>query len=138
MPIKSRRNEDYLVFLSHSSLDRFIAHQCKKMMEELPGIRVFLYENDVEGGQSIPDAIRTNIRNCKELVVLLSPQSRNRQWVLFEVAAAWMVKKRIVAILDKVTAGDMPPIIRDRNAVDLNEFESKYLVELRQRAKRLK
>jgi hypothetical protein len=48
------------------------------------GIRTFLDERDIEGGESIPDSVRKNIRECNEFLVLLSPYSINRPWVLAE------------------------------------------------------
>ena len=53
------------------------------------GIKTFLDEKDIEGGESIPEAIRKNIQECNEFLVLLSRYSINRPWVLIEIGAAW-------------------------------------------------
>jgi hypothetical protein len=46
------------------------------------GVRTFLDEVDLEGGDRIPEA-------CQEFVILLSPHSITRQWVLVELGGAW-------------------------------------------------
>lgn len=98
-------------------------------------IKTFLDEKDIHGGDSIPESIRTNIRECSEFVVLLSRYSIDRQWVLVEVGAAWGLKKRIVAITDKITPEEMPEITRSHKALDLNEFDD-YVKEVTERAKK--
>lgn len=62
------------VFISHSSKDRWIARQISQEIEAKGrkwGIRTFLDERDIKGGDSIPDTIRTEIRDCDEFLVLI-------------------------------------------------------------------
>jgi hypothetical protein len=42
-------------------------------------IRTFLDERDIQGGDSIPETLRANLRGCDELVVLLTPHSIRRE-----------------------------------------------------------
>jgi hypothetical protein len=95
--VKKKPEVDYRVFLSHSHKDRWIAKQCARLIEEAakPRVEVFFDEKDIEGGQSIPDSVRTGIEKCDELVVLLSRYSKERLWVLIEVGAAWGLRKPI-------------------------------------------
>lgn len=128
----------YRVFFSCSDKDRFVAKMCVRLIEERSKrrIEVFLYDKDIEGGDSIPEAIRQAIRNCHEFVVLLSPFSKDRPWVMNEIGAAWGLKKTIVAIVDKVNPSEMPDIIKPYKAIDLNSFEIEYLREVLVRASR--
>ena len=98
------------------------------------GIKTFLDEKDIEGGESIPEAIRKNIQECNEFLVLLSRYSINRPWVLIEIGAAWLAGKRIVAIMDKVSPKELPEVIVSCKAIDLNSFDE-YLEQLVNRAK---
>lgn len=98
------------------------------------GVRTFLDEKDIEGGESIPESIRKSIRECDEFLVLLSRNSIDRPWVLMEIGAAWALEKRIVAITDKVTPEEMPGTIISVKAIDLNNFED-YLEQVLKRAK---
>ena len=126
----------YRVFLSHSHKDRWIARKCARLIEEAakPYVEVFFDEKDIEGGQSIPDSLRTGIEECDEFVVLLSPYSKDRPWVLTEVGAAWGLRKPIIAIIDKVGPKEMPDILSSYKAIDLNDFDQ-YIQEFVRRVK---
>lgn len=127
----------YLVFISHSTKDRWIARQIAKLLEERGEkyrVKTFLDERDILVGDSIPDTIRENIRDCGEFLVLLSKNSIDRPWVLIEISAAWAHNKRIIAVIDKVTPEEMPEIILPYKAVDLNGLDE-YIRQLLDRAK---
>jgi len=126
----------YRVFLSHSHKDRWIARQCARLIEEAANhhVEVFLDEKDIEGGQSIPDSVRAAIERCDEFLVLMTRYSKDRPWVLLEMGGAWILRKHIVAIIDKIGPREMPDIIYPYKAIDLNDFDrysSKYRSEPR-------
>lgn len=132
---KIKVKKGYLVFISHADKDRWIAKQMARVIEEKGkryGIRTFLDTKDLEGGDSIPESIRGNIKACNEFLVLLSKYSIHRPWVLIEMGAAWGLEKRIVAIIDKVTPEEMPDITTPHKAIDLNHFDE-YVVQLLKR-----
>ena len=88
---KAQAGKPYLVFIGHSEKDRWIAGQMAALIEEKcreHGIKTFLDEKDIAGGDSIPESIRRNIQECSEFVVLLSRYSIDRPWVLIEIGAA--------------------------------------------------
>ena len=67
-----------MVFISHSEKDRWIARQMAALIEgrgREHGIKTFLDEKDIEGGESIPDSIRKNIQEFREFLVFLSRYS---------------------------------------------------------------
>src|SRR5579862_9473575 len=133
---EKRQRKPYSVFISHSHQDRWIAKQWVRLIEETnkKGVRTFLDEKDIEGGDSIAEKIREGIRQCNELVVLLTPSSVRREWVVVEMSVAWGLKKRIVAILHHVSPKQMPDMSYAYKAIDLNDFEQ-YLDQLRKREK---
>jgi hypothetical protein len=49
--------------------------------EQQGRIETFLYDKSIEGGQVIPDEVRSSIRRCDEFLILLTPDSVGRQWV---------------------------------------------------------
>lgn len=73
----------------------------------------------------------------RELVVLLTPDSVDRPWVLLEVGAAWGRRRdyRIVPVLCHVTVDAIPDIIEGKKAFHINEFDQ-YLKELARRVKK--
>ena len=97
-------------------------------------IRTFLDEKDVEGGEPIAETIRMELRRCDEFVVLLSSRSKDRPWVLAEIGGAWVLDKRIIAIIDKVTQKEIPEITYPYKTIDLNNFDL-YVTQLLERAK---
>ncbi|MDZ7362027.1 MAG: toll/interleukin-1 receptor domain-containing protein [candidate division KSB1 bacterium] len=137
MAKKTSTAKSYLVFISHSSKDRWIAKQMANLIEtrgRKHGVKAFLDEKDIEGGQSIPEEIKRNIKACDEFVVLLSQDSINRPWVLVETGGAWLLDKYIIVITHKVTPKEMPEVTAQYRAIDLNDFDH-YLEQLLKRAK---
>ena len=123
---------DYLVFISHSSKDPWIARQMAEIIERRAkryGVQTFLDEVDLKGGDRIPATIKANLHACQEFVILLSPHSVTRQWVLAELGGAWTSDKRIMAITYDLTAGKISDIIEQDKSYDLNDFD-RYVVEL--------
>ena len=142
MATPKRRGEQdkYLVFISHASGDRWIARQMARLLDEHGGrfgVVTFLDEKDIEGGDLLAEKIRKSILACNEFVVLISPNSLTRPWVLIELGVAWGAGKKIIAIVDKVSVKDMPDILMPYKAVDLNEFD-RYIQELLGRARKVR
>jgi hypothetical protein len=131
---KNSLADQFLVFISHSTNDRWIAKQIAKLLKDAGDITTFLDERDIKVGDSIPESIRTSIQQCDEFLVLLTRNSLNRPWVLIEISAAWGQGKRIIAIIDKVTPEEMPEIMLPYKAVDLNDLEE-YISQVVERAK---
>jgi hypothetical protein len=142
-PASRRRRQDnaareYLVFVSHATSDKWLAKViCEKI--EATGATTFRDDRDIDGGDDIPEIIRHHIRQCKEMVILLTPDSVARQWVLWEVGAFWgrRQNQRIVAVLCHVTVDSIPEMIRSKKAMAINDFDQ-YTQELRQRVQRRK
>lgn len=130
---KSRPKPEYQVFVSHATADKWIATTfCEKI--DATGATSFRDDRDINGGDSIPQSIRTEILVSRELVVLLTPDSIERPWVLIEVGAAWGRREdyRIVPVLCHVTFDAIPDIIEGKKAFHINDFD-KYLAELKRR-----
>ena len=128
----------YLIFISHSSKDRWIARQMAEIIERKAkryGVTTFLDEIDLEGGDRIPATIKANLHACEEFVILLNPQSVTRQWVLVELGGAWTLDKRVIAITYNLAAEKIPDIIDHDKGYDLNDFD-RYVSELIRRVKR--
>lgn len=133
---KTSRRPPYQVFVSHATADKWLALTvCEKIEER--GATTFRDDRDINGGDSIPEEIRTQIQVSRELVVLLTPESVDRPWVLLEVGAAWGRRRnyRIVPVLCHVAVDAIPDIIEGKKAFHLNEF-GQYLDELSKRVKR--
>jgi hypothetical protein len=128
-----RRTAPYRVFISHATADKYLARiLCEKL--EQRGVTTFRDDRDIDGGDDIPDRIQEEISRSNEFVVVLTPESVTRNWVLLEVGAAWIRKLRIVAILYHIQVDPIPAIMKSKRAFQLNDLDQ-YLDEVEKRMK---
>jgi hypothetical protein len=84
---KNPAYKPYQVFVSHATTDKWLAKAiCERI--EGAGATTFRDDRDISGGDDIPEEIRRQIKLSREVVVLLTPESVDRQWVTLEVGAA--------------------------------------------------
>lgn len=140
MPKKRKPDRGYVVFISHSSKDKWIARQMARLIETAGRgcrLRVFLDEKSIEVGASISKTIQANLKACDEFVVLLTRDSIARSWVVFEIGGAVALGKHLVPVVNYVKPAEMPDQIADCRAIDLNDFDT-YLAQLMNRARKRK
>ena len=72
-------------------------------------------------------------------LVLLTPASVNRTWVLMEIGAAWLRGSgvRIVPVRQHVEIEPIPAMLKSKKVIDLNQMDE-YLLELSIRVKAVK
>lgn len=130
---RRRSTAPYLVFLSHATADKWLATTLCEKIEQV-GARTFRDDRDIAGGDDIPESIRAAIERCSEMVVLLTPASVNRPWVLLEVGAAWQRgnQLRIVPVRQHIEVEPIPAMLKSKKVIDLNQFDD-YLRELTRR-----
>src|SRR5690242_775397 len=97
----------------------------------------FRDDRDNDCGDDIPERIRMEIKRSRELVVLLTPESVNRPWVLLEVGAAWGWSKaiHITPILCHVDVDPIPGMIRSKKAIHINDCANLF-AEVKRRVKK--
>jgi TIR domain len=133
---KSNAKRPYQIFVSHATADKWLATILCEKLEEA-GASTFRDDRDIDGGDEIPERIRTEIKRSRELVVLLTPSSVTRPWILLEVGAAWGWSKaiRITPILCHVDVDPIPGIIKSKKAVHINDCAN-LVAEVRKRVKK--
>ncbi len=132
---RTAEGRPYQVFISHATADKWIAKAiCEKI--ENTGATTFRDDRDISGGDDIPEEIRRQIKRSKEIVVILTPESIDRRWVILEVGAAWGWSKRmrITIVMCHVSVDPIPDMIKNKKAINLNQIED-YLSELTQRVR---
>jgi hypothetical protein len=126
-----REAKDYRIFVSDATADKWLATvMCEKV--ESTGAQTFRDDRDIDGGDDLPERLRREIKRCQEMVVLITPESIDRPWVLLEVGGAWFRGMRITPVLCHVKVDRIPEIIKSKKAVLLNEFRA-YVDALRRR-----
>jgi hypothetical protein len=135
---KAKRSETalsspYVVFISHSSYDLWIATVMAEKIEAL-GAECWLDEKDLEGGDVVAEDIIRGIDACHEAIVLISLNSVKSQWVAFEIGGVRAQHKRVTPILNNVSPEDMAPM-KDIKGIELNKF-NQFLLQLEKRIAR--
>lgn len=115
-PIKTHRTD---VFLSYAYPDTAYADELKKKIEDR-GLRVFMAGTDLTPGSEWSDDIRDRLRDSKSAVILLTHDSKDRQWVMAEAGALWALGVPFVPATISIRAGDgVPEFISRRQAIDV-------------------
>lgn len=126
-----------LVFISHSSVDTWVAKQIAQEISAC-GATAFLDEAEIDIGGDFEKDILEFLDRADELVVLLTPWAMDRPYVWAELGAAWSRRIPIIALLHGLTSTEMqtkpviPVFLKKRNLLDLNKID-KYLKQLRGR-----
>ena len=133
----SESGPDWLVFVSHSSMDTWVARQIAKGIEAA-GASTFLDETDVAVSEDFEERILRALGTATELLVLLTPWALTRPYVWAEIGAAWGRGIPIVGVLHGLTPEELqsdsnvPTLLKRRNLIQLNEIDT-YLVQLAER-----
>ncbi|HEV2999708.1 MAG TPA: toll/interleukin-1 receptor domain-containing protein [Solirubrobacteraceae bacterium] len=130
----------YSVFISHASVDKWVAGQIAKEIAAT-GAESFLDSRAIETGDHIDEQLRTALNEADELLVVLSPAALERPYVWIEIGVAWGRGKRIVGILHGLTTSDLaardgtPAFMKGVLLRDINQL-NQYLEELTRRVRR--
>ena len=88
----------YRLFFSHGGDDTFVVKEFLKPKVETSGASVFLDAGRLEYGDDFRHTILEELAGADELLVLLTPSSIKRPWVIAEIGATLVRGKRIVAV----------------------------------------
>ncbi len=115
--------------MSHAARDEWIAKQISAHLEK-HGAKTFLYEIDVESGDDFERELVSALRQCTELLVLVTPSSVDRYYIWMEIGAALVQRKRVTAILYPWTFEELvsekkniPVLIRRTIALNINDLD---------------
>lgn len=121
----------YQVFLSYSRQDTWIAQVMREKIKA-KGIQVWLDVIEVPAGADFRARIKDGMRASAEALILLSPASRNSDWVKHEMGIADGMDKWITLLLLHVTLEDVPEPVSHLSYLSINDFDS-YLAQLAER-----
>jgi TIR domain-containing protein len=130
-------SQAYRVFISHSSIDTWVARQIARYIIEC-GASTFLDEADVEYGDDFEERILTAARLSQELLVLLTPWSVKRPYIWLEIGAVWGLGRRIIGVLHGLTPSELvtqdgtPALLKRIDLVELNNIDG-YFDQLKRR-----
>jgi hypothetical protein len=106
--INNHANEQmkYDIFISYSSDDSSIANELRDSLIS-KGFNCFMSEKDIPSASLWEDKIWEAIHLSKKVLLLITPRSKSRPWILLETGAAWALKKDLVPALMFVTPQEL-------------------------------
>lgn len=125
------------VFVSHSSIDTWVARQLALHIRTT-GAETFLDEGDIQAGDDFEEEILKAEESCTELLVLLTPWSLKRNYVWMEIAFFRRGGKRIVGVLHGVTVKSIATdekiavLLKKLDLIELNKIDT-YFEQLKAR-----
>jgi hypothetical protein len=102
---------NYDLFLSYASADTATATELKVDLER-KGLKCFMADRDIPVANEWQDTIRSALLAAKRILILITPRSINRPWILLETGAAWALGKPLIPVLQHVSIPDLPDPIR--------------------------
>lgn len=106
---------EFDVFISYAVGDSAIAGELRDDLER-DGLKCFMAEKDIQVATEWQESIRAALIGSKRVLVLLTPRSINRPWVLMETGAAWALGKALIPALSHVTTNELLDPIRQLQA----------------------
>ena len=102
---------EFDVFISYATGDSAIATELRSDLEG-KGLQCFMAEKDIQVATQWQDSIRAALIGSKRILVVLTPRSINRPWVLMETGAAWALGKPLIPALSHVAPNELLDPIR--------------------------
>ena len=122
----------YRVFVSHATADKWIATVMCEKIDAIPGAATFRDDRDIAGGEVIATALLEALESSVEMVVLLTPNSVARPWILHEIGMMYTLRRPIVPVYHQIDANQFPPLVRDNRGYPLDDF-GRYVSDLARR-----
>jgi hypothetical protein len=99
LPFPSR----YDVFLSYAEGDSHLADRVRISLEA-KGLQCFMAKKSINVAKVWEEEIRTALTSARFVLLLITPRSKRRPWILLEAGAAWVLNKEIIPLLILVPA----------------------------------
>lgn len=124
------QNHEKLVFVSYSSQDKDFV---EKLTTDLKKYKLPLWFDkwEIKVGDSIVEKINSALGKITDLILILSSNSINSNWVKKELSSALMIKLKdnsVKVLPCRVDDCEIPPIINDIKYADFREnYEDSFL-----------
>jgi hypothetical protein len=101
----------YDIFLSYAAGDSALALELKDLLAH-EGLTCFMAEKDIGVATQWQPAIHAALLRARWVLLLLTPRSLERPWVLLEIGAAWALRKDLIPALVHVSPEDLVEPVR--------------------------
>lgn len=93
-------------FISYTHLDSEIATEIKNELEER-GFSCFMAEKDILVSSIWEEDLQKALKNSKKIIIVITPRSKDKPWILLEVGAGWILDKPIIPLLMFIKPNDL-------------------------------
>lgn len=128
--IKQLRGQYRPVFISHRHKDVQLVRALTDLLQKALGLKphdircTSVHPFKLRVGQRTPDRLREEISRAKAVLGVVTPDTKDSSYVLFELGAAWGQDVLTFPLLAKgATLADIPAPISDRHPLTLTDVE---------------
>ena len=122
----------YKIFISSSSGDLDLARDLAKRLGK-SGLKVVMPEPaETVGAEYIKGRLREVLRTVREVIVILTKNSVNNQWVMFEIGYATSSGVHVTPLIQGLEPKELPEIIKQMEYVKYADLDQ-YISKLQQR-----
>lgn len=124
---KKENENRYDLFISYASSDSALAHELRTEIEKR-GLTTFMAEKDIPVSAQWKLTIRDALRSSNRVLILLTPNSLSRPWVLLETGAAWVLDKTLIPAFIHVDPNSFPDPLKDVQARKIETMAQRKLL----------
>lgn len=122
----------YKIFISASSKDLDLARDLAKRLDK-SGLKVVMPKPaESANGEYIKARIREVLQTVSEVIVILTQNSVNNQWVMFEIGYATSSGVHVTPIIQGIEPRELPEIIKQMDYVKYANLDQ-YISKLQRR-----
>jgi hypothetical protein len=122
----------YSVFISASHKDRDLARDLQRRLKEA-GVHPTYSELTQSVGSEFEKIFMDQLKHADEIIVILSSNSVDNLWMMFEIGAASSLRKKITPVIVGLEKPELPPVIKQLNYIRYNELAD-YISKLERTA----
>lgn len=113
------------VFISASHKDRDLARDLERRLKKV-GVRSTYSEMTRSAGADYEKVFMNLLKKADEIILILSSDSVDNPWMMFEIGAASSLRKRITPLVVGLEKQELPPVIRQLKYITYDKL-SDYL-----------
>lgn len=121
------------IFISSTQRDLDLVHDLARRLDKA-GLKVMTPVKSIDAAES--ESIRTKIRNelrkADEVIVILTKNSMDSPWLLYEMGYATSLGKQVTPLIQGIEPKELPEIIKQMEYVKYADLD-RYINKLQQR-----
>ena len=101
---------DYDVFVSYSARDSELADEIVSLLQKKK-LRVFIARKSIEAGEVWTKRLKAALQSSRSVLLLLTPNSLNSDWVKTELGASWVLDKKVIPVYMHIDLSRLPSVM---------------------------